>query len=198
MNLTTKAMRGIIFSTESVQAILEGRKSQTRREVKETPDCEIMAYNGRWICNIRTAADDYSTHYIKPRYQVGEIVYVKETWTKTMVRDEEGWFYVYKADGDDWAAPFKSPLFMPQSAARIFIQITDVRVERLGDISEEDAIAEGLKDPFDYQLPDFYEQYDLQINQCAYIGLWQSINKSYNPDTWVWAYSFKRIYKLNN
>jgi hypothetical protein len=120
-----KQMKSILFKPEMIQAILDRRKTQTRRVIKPQPDNRIE--NPALIG--------------KPKYQPGDIVYVKETWRPTLCSMPTGWPYDYKAtaaqDGVPVEGPWKSPLFMPERAARIFLEITDVRVERYGPDSWE-------------------------------------------------------------
>lgn len=167
-------MQGIIFSTESVRAILEGRKTMTRRLVRLPI--------GQRIENM------------KPRYQPGNILYVKEAWAEVSdfvdvdpaVGIPDG--YIYKADWEEGAeAPeWNSPLFMPEKAARLFIMITAVRAERLQEISENGCYAEGIK--VHIPVPG-----DGEPNpRLQYANLWDKLNPKYpwrnNP--WVWAYTF--------
>ena len=147
-------MKPILFNTEMVRAILDGRKTATRRVVKPQPAGDgskpepLTTRPGYW----NTWDDDYVYH--QP-YQIGDILYVRETWSK----DNSG-EYVYRTNygttEDDSFPPsmFKwhPPINMPKEAARLFLRVTDVRVERLKDITDEQAIAEGVPDNCDYPL----------------------------------------------
>jgi hypothetical protein len=216
--------RPILFSTPMVQAILDGRKSQTRRIVKipdliKEPDRYYYLGNSNDLDIPRKAIpyDERVYHAWRlnnnnmpmwvehcPYGKVGDRLWVRETWTKTMVRDEEGWFFVYKADGDDWAAPWKPSIFMPKEASRIKLEITNIRVERVQDISEDDAIAEGIQTLCDPKISKtgsgerFYNENDYPTDH--YESLWESINGkgSWDLNPWVWVISFRRINALGN
>ena len=139
------SMKPILFNTEMVRAILEGRKSCTRRLVKflsgENPRWtgyikdELMLYNGKNEPCIRKAP-----------YQPGDILYVRETWKKA----PNGYYYYEDWQKDDIAdvTKWKPSIHMPKEAARIWLKVTDVRVERLQEITEEQACMEGTN-PWD-------------------------------------------------
>lgn len=168
-------MKPILFNTEMVQAILEGRKTVTRRYIKKwqgANDCM-----GVWR-NIdedgKVYIKDYKydlcwmeeKYYIKryAKYQVGDILYVKETWNQLAKVDKDGYthyddlFYVYKADKeqcdlynddgmylDDTHRKWKPSIHTPKEAARIFLRVTNVRVEKLQDIHYYEVYKEGIK-----------------------------------------------------
>lgn len=171
----------ILFSTEMVKAILEGRKTQTRRIVKKkysNTDLTIKTdkYGSRLIERQNDVPepkrndDGTTTHHLvsivecKPKYQIGNILWVREIFVKIRVDPEfesSRIEFAYKASMDDVEKRYghiKNPLgkrfvdswkwkpsiHMPKEAARIFLEVTNVRCERLWDISEEDAIAEGM------------------------------------------------------
>lgn len=127
------AIKPILFNTEMVRAILDGRKTCTRRIMKP----QLTAH--------------YGTQYVKPPYGPGDILYVRETWCALPV-NEAGHMrghsvYYYKADGDlrpeGWRGKWKPSIHMPKEAARIWLKVTDVRVERLQEITEDGAWQEG-------------------------------------------------------
>lgn len=207
----------ILFSTEMVQAILEGRKTQTRRIVKNKYcNTDLVKANnilyerqndipapyksedGKTIRRIRIHEECI------PQYQKGDILYVRETWAENILNDK----FIYKADeqqGDEIIrGKWKPSIHMPKKAARIFLEVTDVRCERLQDISEEDAIAEGIEHigPFgEYKgspHPDvkgIYRAYG-QANR-AFQDIWSDIfgKQSWDDNPFVWVYEFKRIEK---
>jgi hypothetical protein len=89
---------------------------------------------------------------------------------------------------------------MPREAARLFLKVKTVRVERLHDITENDARNEGVKDPYDYQEPSYYNQphvRGMEINKSAFAGLWDSLNAKrgygWESNPWVWVYEFERV-----
>ena len=200
--------RGILFSTEMVKAILEGRKTQTRREVKEAIGWDqsfrvvpikeehkdgIQRYEMR-------SGTLYSLPWFKCPYgQVGDVLYVRETWQHTrelnINPEDENYGYVYKADDQPWKDiegwKWKPSLFMPKEAARIFLRIKLIRVERLQDISENDAVAEGI------DFVEFEDESIVSFPVNAYANLWDSINGngSWKNNPWVWVIEFEMISK---
>ena len=183
-----------------VRAILDGRKTQTRRAIKPQPSSGV-----RKSVFVKSGIEDGHGREIKPKYQPGDILWVRETWSK----DENG-EYVYRTNygttEDDSFPPsmfkWKPSIHMPREAARIFLKVTNVRVERLQDITEEDAIAEGVKDPYEYQSPEYYEQPNLrgfEINKSAFAGCWDSIYSKrgygWESNPWVWVVAFEKISK---
>jgi hypothetical protein len=146
---------------------------------------------------------------------VGDVLWVRETWAMSYDTEDhpelpgcpqEIWDtgYVYKADGkpfymiDKW----KSPRFMPKAASRIKLEITDIRVEKLCDITEEDAMAEGSERGI-YRTGPKYTQFHLELNHHAsykdgYKFIWETINgkDSWGKNPWVWVLSFKKVNAL--
>lgn len=195
-------MKPILFSTPMVQAILDGRKTQTRRLVKPQPDA-------RGLRTTNVLFEDYHGMEIRPRFSVGDIMYVRETFGEYRDNTASGGVSiktVYRADNNlkPNNGTWKPSLFMPKSEARIFLKVTDVRVERLQDISQEDAEAEGIKPvvsgeenksiAFENYLNSGY----IELPPVAsFQSLWQSINgaESWEHNPWVFVYTFERIEK---
>jgi len=200
-------MKPIIFSTPMVQAILNGQKTQMRRVIKDkdiTNNFDIDVDGSVYSYINPETGDSYPPTAIA-KYQVGDILWVRETWGK----DENG-EYVYRANygttEDDSFPPsmfkWKPSIHMPREAARIFLRVKNVRVERVQEITENDAKNEGVKDPYEYQSPEYYEQPNLrgfEINKSAFAGCWDSIysKRGYGWDTnpWVWVVTFEKISK---
>lgn len=215
------SVKPILFNTEMVRAILDGRKSCTRRLVKflsgENPKWTgyikdgSMLYNGRNEPCIRTQP-----------YQPGDILYVRETWCALPV-NEAGHMrghsvYYYKADRDlrpeGWRGNWHPSIHMPKEAARIWLEVTNVRVERLQEMKPVNVIKEGA-------YPDCWDclnTYGESGSQCCYgteeqcsqcdemmmewEKLWTStIKKSdldrygWDADPWVWVIEFERCDK---
>lgn len=236
---TAQKEHPIIFSGEMVRAILEGRKTQTRRIVKPQPPTWLS--NGRKPWNIESNLWGFSQgsevkaclseNTLRCSYgTVGDRLWVRETFCclidegRFAYDDEGNPKYLYAADGvevravdDDgftryrkngWeASPWTSPMRMPRDASRITLEITDVRVQRVQEISHEDAEAEGC-----YQtLGDWVAPGVLMTSACgvraidmpchrtakrAFECLWDSINAKRAPwasNPWVWAITFRRI-----
>jgi hypothetical protein len=135
-------------------------------------------------------------------YKVGDILWVRETWADT--KDSPGNIH-YKASATeadlewlkDCGIKWKSPLFMPRVEARLFLKVTDVRAERLQDITEEDAEAEGLYNTHGFiRSPDnSYADYPHTAKE-AFVRLWDTLNAKrgygWDANSWVWVYEFER------
>ena len=184
----------IIFSAESIAAILAGKKTQTRRVANRLPHCPVHGVDPVYSAGyLRCKGCD---HFVsKPPYQPGDILYVKETW----LRDEWGFQYKVLDNGqiyyDDGSMKWCSPMYMPKAAARLFLRVTDVRAERLQDITASDAHDEGIEfRPFNRQFPHYQEWLIKDFHD-----LWDSLNakRGYGWDTnpWVWVYMFEQIEK---
>lgn len=145
------SMKPILFNTEMVRAILDGRKTCTRRVIKPQPD-EKHTYPLGFVTDSTEkkemgcfgfGIDEYggSIQYAKPPYQPGDILYVRETWKKA----PNGYYYYEDWQRDDIAdvTKWKPSIHMPKEAARIWLKVTDVKVERLQEITEVQAQAEG-------------------------------------------------------
>lgn len=199
--------RPILFSAPMVRAILEGRKSQTRIIIKHQPP-PSHKFQG-WIIEstdrkregcaswgIGDGALTYDLITTKFAYgKTGDRLWVRETFAR--IDDESGFgsgYTEYKASCDHPEKIVWTPsIHMPRWASRILLEITNVLVERLQDISEEDAVAEGV------QITDEYTGCadDIDDYRHAYKFLWESINGqgSWDLNPWVWAIEFKVITK---
>lgn len=190
-----KNAKPILFNTEMVQAILESRKTVTRRKI----DRDITNF-----CDVEvdgTLLDYQNCHgdFINPidlcRYKAGDILYVRETFNNT-----ETDTVLYAADKDfidfylfmESEIKWKPSIHMPKEAARIFLKVTDVRVERLQDITEEDAITEGMSKTLVDGVVFISAKGNFHV-------LWDSLNikRGYGWDTnpWVWVIEFEKINK---
>lgn len=179
----------ILFNAGMVREVLKGRKTVTRRVMKPQP----MFYTGRKyifaddVCPKKWIDCDNIIETYK--YQPGDILYVRETWSE--------WTggYLYRAWPEGIAQPGAFPgerwrpsIHMPKEAARIFLRVTDVRVERLQAITEEQARTEGVGDPYHYQPPEWYDHHGLVNNYLrdAFAGLWNSTIKKSDIDRYGW------------
>lgn len=212
--------RPILFSSPMVQALLDGRKNQTRRIVKPQPNIDpqtgdILMYKGSEFEKVLPASE-YGKQTKCPYGKIGDRLWVRETWREadsllggsTLTPPVA---FAYKADKtifDYKGAQYntfglnfekfkwKPSIFMPRAACRIMLEITDVRVQRLHDISEQDAILEGIE-----KWPDGnYKAYGNNAGKFrqatdSFRSLWASINgfESWNANPLVWALTFKRI-----
>lgn len=192
----------ILFSGDMVKAILEGRKTQTRRIVKPQPflnkqySSEEPTYK-EWL-SMNGSHNDSVEKWIQfcPYGKVGDQLWVRETFGK----DFFGTIF-YKAD--DLFVPvgakakWRPSIFMPRKASRIQLEIVNIRVERLDNISEEDAKAEGIEENngkyLDYS--NVKSKHYCLSAFSSYEELWIKINgkESWEKNPWVWVIEFKRI-----
>lgn len=199
--------RPILFSAPMVRAILDGTKTQTRRVVKLCDSGRIKKVGSF----LNWHPEDPNCVQACPYGQPGDRLWVKETW-RTQYADEsnkpsqltEGYALRYEADGHETAAPLygwgriRQSIFMRRWMSRITLEITGIRVERLQDISEEDAIAEGVTIQDDARLAAIIAK-DTPA-RMEYRALWSSINgpDSWNTNPYVWIVEFKRISNHTN
>lgn len=212
----------ILFSTPMVRAIIDGLKTQTRRIIKPQP--EITKDGWKWKSSHMVIGENALPSDESPipfeneaKYQPGDILWVRETWNYS---DDLEYPYLYKQkEQDELKAEFfkrmkwKPSIFMPKEACRLFLKVTDVRVERLQDITGVDACKEGIErwvetriksQPTRYKV---YYQDDPQdpafYTSCpvdSFETLWQSINgkESWKQNPWVWVYSFEKTERPDN
>ena len=187
------AIKPILFNTEMVRAILDGRKTCTRRTLKHP----FIVHPNGYITKPR--GNENLCPYDSP-YQRGDILYVRETWKNA----PNGYYYYENWQRDDIAdvTKWKPSIHMPKEAARIWLKVTDVRVERLQEITEEGAKKEGAIDNRGFiHSPD--NEYDSVHTAREYFTeIWDStIKKSeldrygWQANPWVWVISFERCEK---
>jgi hypothetical protein len=231
---------GILFKPEMIKAIEDDRKTMTRRrggleEINERPNDFI--YSGE---NAFTGTDRYGhifvdtagiqtghdvqemTYLIKPKYQPGDLLYVKEGFRiSNDCPEQKAVRCVYRRDGvespwieltdAEWDKYIKwknkrkwqSPLFMFKSLARLWMEVLEDKVEQVQEISKEDALAEGIQ-KFLYGEKNISVGYWTErlalgcmssSAKCAFERLWISINgqESWDNNDWVFVYKFRRI-----
>lgn len=172
--------RPILFSAPMVRAILEGRKTQTRRIIKSRKNNSI--FMGGWTDSfILDEGNREWTLSECPYGQPGDHLWVRESWQKF------GKEYAYAAtDGDIYPeTKWRPSIHMPRAASRLTLEITDIRAERLHDITEADAIAEGCESGGNWD----------SAPTVQYSNLWETINGpgSWEANPWVWVITFKKI-----
>lgn len=189
-----KAYKPILFSTEMVRAIMGGRKTQTRRVIKPQPNADgLSKYKDSNMYK------DVNGHLYKTPYAPCMVLWVRETWTS--INELQRFYgverstvdrYLYKADDPEFVQiKWKPSIFMPREACRIFLEITNVRVERLHDITWQDCQKEGitfLNKPHEKTGSGFIDNW---------ITLWDSINAKrgypWANNPWIWVIEFERI-----
>ncbi len=210
------SVKQILFNTEMVRAILDGRKTCTRRVIKPQPYGKCTYPLGfvtdstekKEVGCFGFGIDEYggSIQYAKPSYQPGDILYVRETWKNA----PNGYYYYEDWQRDDIAdvTKWKPSIHMPKEAARIWLKVTDVRVERLQDITPKDAENEGVGDLFYEDIGYSEKNYGTEVDKDYGIAreqfawLWDStIKKSdldrygWDANPWVWVIEFERCEK---
>lgn len=216
----------ILFNTEMVRAILDGRKTVTRRVVKGfTPDNTVFGYTAFTPKGHISCRGDFSVRYgekfFKMPCQKGNILYVRETWNFVYDTDdcdhiiEDTGRYVYYADGDmpfdNWInedgsyrdkMPWRPSIHMPKEAARIWLKVTEVRVERLQSMVLDDFLAEGI-----VIRPEAFNDPENAYQQAKekFMNIWDStVKKSdremygWDANPWVWTIKFERCEKPEN
>ncbi|CAH1457658.1 MULTISPECIES: hypothetical protein [Klebsiella] len=224
--------RGMIFNSEMVRAILDGRKTQTRRIMKVQPESnqlglllitdstkhsDIGKYH--WAESNATGNHVRSKLFSCPFGAVGDRIWVRETWSSDFANyypNDRVWYAadnnrrldIEVVDGvrgiyspeSDVHVPFRwqPSIHMPRWASRILLEITNVRVERLNAISEEDARAEGIIDGgcLNCGEPEPCGCANPEPDATdAFAYLWQSIygQENWNANPWVWVIEFKRV-----
>lgn len=230
------AIKPILFNTEMVRAILDGRKTCTRRVIKpqweECPTCKYVHNEyiyDKMAENVYCARCGYP---LEPErrspYQPGDILYVRETWQylyeldgNEQVIEDTGKYYYAATDTIPFDAyvdengvthdhtPWRPSIHMPKEAARIWLRVTDVRVERLQEITEEGAIREGAEGEKCHHInvgafgcTDCMNTGWIEPPQVEFMQIWDStIKKSdldrygWNANPWVWVIEFERCEK---
>lgn len=221
--MTTPKEKPILMSAPMVRALLEGRKTQTRRII--TPDNSTVngwrAYkgddvkvNGAWkaldfdapypSCMVdegfpdadgnktyhylhvpQVKGDVGTRHRVRSRIDVGDRLWVRETFRKF------GDGYLYRADKEIIGLDWKPSIFMPRTACRLTMDETKVRPERLQDISDADAVAEGVYFGYDLKGQTIYDA----SPRWLYEALWNTINGkgAWAQNPWVWVYEWDEV-----
>ena len=179
-------MKPILFSTSMVQAILEGRKTVTRRPIKPQPDrfFEVNAYPV-YLYDVEWGIDR-----IYPRYNVDEVIYARETWAYQfgLYWHKAGSFPADTTPPDKW----RPSIHMPREAARLFLRVGSVWAERLQDITGEQAIAEGFAPLVDV-LTGAVAVSAREIFQAEWDNIYAAKGYGWEDKPWVFAYKFGRV-----
>lgn len=211
----------ILFNTEMVRAILDGRKTVTRRVVKEIPvethrieenvfpdgHKDFEYHWGVFRADVHGFLD--FANIVVPPYQPGDILYVRETW------QECEWGYLYRAwpkglhqPGTYKGMPWRPSIYMPKEAARIWLKVTDVKVKRLQEIDNVHILAEGANQcAVSHYIKQMSEESDEWVHVAYTVEfqqLWNSTIKKadfdrygWDANPWVWVIKFERCEKPN-
>jgi len=192
----------ILFSTAMVKAILDGNKTMTRRIIKNQDltgaprgGFNAYSYQDEETLKDKIGFESDDDSWVSPYGAPGDLLWVRETWRKSSPIEKD---QVYYRAGTSGATDmkWKPSIFMPKKFCRIWLKNKDIRVERLQDISEEDAIKEGCEigHGIDDSSPFFAKD--------AFETLWDSINGhprkdgkdiSWSANPWVWVVDFERV-----
>ena len=202
-------VKPILFNAEMVRAILEGRKTVTRRDPFQMSE-EYNRIKGLYrdsknrLCAIFkcTEPEDPTIWEVHARYQPSDILWVREMWAK----DPFGNGYIFPSDVSGAGQKWKPSIHMPREAARIFLRVTGVRVERLHEITESGAKAEGAVKSYPYTAPETGKTAFMLDEKGTYRSgfsqIWDSTIKpkdraayGWDSNPWVWVFDFERISK---
>lgn len=202
--------KGILMNSESVKAILAEHKTVTRRVIKPQPpfdnDSIYLRYVKDGIGRFGQGPPGNSCALCdrKMPYQSGDVLYVRETWCKGSLNGGADQYF-YKADDNDFHCQWRPSIHMPKEAARIFLRVTGVRVERLQDITTQQTIKEGfMGEPCHCfcGCTDCCGSGWLEPPIVGFVETWDSIIKKsdlakygWDANPWVWVIEFERISK---
>ena len=183
---------GLIFKAPLVRAILEGRKTQTRRVAKPVnhPDLGNLYTPGALV---REHEPQHVINRACPYGQPGDRIYVRETFSQ----HPEWGQLAFRADGEEfedadgwlWEPKWMPSIHMPKDIARIWLEITGVRLERIQDISEADALAEGAR--IELASIDSVRIGATASFLSGFRNIWESTGGDWDANPWVWAIDFK-------
>ena len=193
-------MKPSLFNTEMVRAISEGRKTVTRRAIRPQPEGRPIRMTEN-SCYPGCYAIEGTPRVIRPPYQPVDILYVRETWNGDWCDH-----YIYKADGGSAKAAgytaepkWRPSIHMPKEAARLFLRVTGVRVERLKDIDGHGILKEGIDNG--KSNPAMGTRWE-NMQSMAFAELWNNTIKpsdralyGWAANPWVWVIEFERISK---
>ena len=183
--------RPIIMDAASVRAILNGRKMMTRRVVKFPVKLKYLECSLSYIEKDEPAVIDNC-----PYGHIGDRLWVRETWAKATPYQEAVYKSTYKFP-QDFKREWKSPTCMPRWASRILLEITNIRVERLQDISEEDAEKEGFVSSARKVFIEGHEDYYGLYATDKFMKSWRNLNAKrgfpWELNPWVWVIEFKVV-----
>ena len=214
---------GILFNGDMVRTILDGRKTMTRRVVSKNNSSGSSARLSELLLNSdKTYADPWgylhvphidgeTIHRWYPKWEVGDRLWVRETWTLWEDPDDGLDWVLYREGGkmrfpniqnlampnDPFADKWRPSIHMPRWASRIILEITNVRVERLQEITEEDAVKEGAGPEFEVDVATFCcgGKIPASTHVLGFKHLWDSTTDKHpwSSNPLVWVIEFKRV-----
>jgi len=208
-------IRGELFNQDMIKAFLEDRKGRTSRPIKPRPICYgpnitfkphnddfFLSAEKGWL-RCRTCGNDPqwsaegkdTVHYYTPKHRTGDVIYARETF-REVGWDDNGDVYDFKADGDDNELPWTPSIHMPREAARLWFKVTDVKIQKLDDMTEQDAVDDGFK--YRGWSPTFNDPDSGGDGECEtpldqFQDFWL---KQYGDNqSWMWVYYLQPIAK---
>jgi len=200
----------MLFSTDMVKAILNGTKTQTRRIVKynkkiESPNIGFSVFSEDNEFEVRGVHENgqFGSSFFKKPINKGDIIWVRETFAEYQTG------IIYKADEkyngivDNDICKWKPSLFMKKEVCRLFLEVTNIRIEKLNIISDSDSIEEGIEfsNEFGYKLYSKKPFFSKHLSASdSYMSLWELINGqgSWKENPFVWVYTFKVVGRPQN
>lgn len=192
-------MKPILFNAEMVRAILQGRKTVTRRIIRPQPKNDIVFHCGVWQ---ETHSGANGLRVFPPPYQIGDVLYVRENWALTSDIPENGTVRpMYMADYSEQEIEiqkaqhfrWKPSIHMPKDLARIFLRVTGCKIVRLQDITADEVLQEGIE-----VNPELAPGERNSYYPACFAALWDTTTKAadkkkygWDANPWVWAISFE-------
>lgn len=163
-----------LLTGEMVRAVLSGHKTAIRWPLRRQPVEDVAKRKGEWVW------EDVEGHIFPAPVRPGDVIWVRETWSQ----DDPGIPPVYRADGRDMGGKWKPAIHMPRRAARLFLSVTEVSLARIQDITETDALTEGVS------------------TRRHFRALWDELygKRSYGWDAnpYVWGVRFQRLTEVHH
>ncbi|EGR2446754.1 TPA: hypothetical protein ACMDTO_000146 [Vibrio cholerae] len=208
----------MIFNTDMVKALMAGDKRVTRRPAKNLSFSERVGFTvGKWAYGIGWNLRETMNNCIRSKSakcpaQIGDLIYVRETFRLFNHSDEcgcsdycacppSGTPVYFATCGDDSESKWKPSIHMPRTASRLTLKVTDVRIEKLQDITEEQCWKEGIEHidgQFDiHQLSEMAKTFDgtFEDAKALFACLWDSIYQNWNQNPYVWVIEFEVIHQ---
>lgn len=195
-------IKPILFNTEMVKAILNGEKTMTRRIVRPQPPATTVVRHRADSWDWTFWADNDCGHPMRQPYKPGDILWVRETWRKTGVliqpyayRADEDRLHLVGEDGQRLSVMYRwrPSIHMPKEAARLFLRVTEIRAERLQDITSNDCAKEGVE-------REAISAVGEEFARGIFSDIWDNTVKptdapcyGWKANPWVWVIEFERV-----